>query len=58
LVQFVDSLRRDFELKIGVFGHCGDGNLHVNFMYDEESEQETAKAVQGTSSTYEKSDST
>jgi glycolate oxidase len=46
LVQFVDSLRRDFELKIGVFGHCGDGNLHINFMYNEESEQETAKAVQ------------
>ena len=46
LVQFVDFLRRDFELKIGVFGHCGDGNLHVNFMYDEENEQETAKAVQ------------
>ena len=46
LVQFVDSLREDFKLKIGVFGHCGDGNLHVNFMYDEENEQETAEAVQ------------
>ena len=30
---------------MGIFGHCGDGNLHVNFMYNEESEQETAKAV-------------
>ena len=46
LVQFVDSLREDFKLKIGVFGHCGDGNLHVNFMYDEENEPETAEAVQ------------
>jgi len=46
LVQFVESLREDFKLKIGVFGHCGDGNLHVNFMYDEENEQETSVAVQ------------
>ena len=46
LVQFVESLREDFKLKIGVFGHCGDGNLHVNFMYDEENEQETTVAVQ------------
>ena len=45
-VQFVESLREDFKLKIGVFGHCGDGNLHVNFMYDEENEQETSEAVQ------------
>ena len=46
LVQFVESLREDFKLKIGVFGHCGDGNLHVNFMYDEENAQETTVAVQ------------
>jgi glycolate oxidase len=45
LVAFVNLLRQDTELKIGVFGHCGDGNLHVNFMYDEENEQETNRAV-------------
>ena len=27
LVDFVSSLREDTSLKIGVFGHCGDGNL-------------------------------
>ena len=46
LVRFVDSLRAKFSLKIGVFGHCGDGNLHVNFMYDEEDENETTRAVE------------
>ena len=46
LVRFVDSLREKFSLKIGVFGHCGDGNLHVNFMYDEEDENETTRAVE------------
>lgn len=45
LVGLVDELRREFCLKIGVFGHCGDGNLHVNFMYDEENEEETSRAV-------------
>ena len=46
LVRFVDSLREKFSLKFGVFGHCGDGNLHVNFMYDEEDENETTRAVE------------
>ena len=36
-------------MKIGVFGHCGDGNLHVNFMYDEENQQETARSVEALS---------
>jgi len=45
LVQCVDGLREKFAIKIGVFGHCGDGNLHVNLMYDEENAEETARAV-------------
>jgi len=45
LVAFVSSLREDTGLKIGVFGHCGDGNLHVNFMYDESDAEETGRAV-------------
>ena len=46
LVKFVDFLRHNFQLNIGVFGHCGDGNLHVNFMYNEEDTDETERAVQ------------
>ncbi len=45
LVEFVSSLREQSELKIGVFGHCGDGNLHVNFMYNESDSEETKRAV-------------
>ena len=45
LVDFVGSLREYASLKIGVFGHCGDGNLHVNFMYDESDAEETGRAV-------------
>ena len=36
----------NYGLNIGVFGHCGDGNLHVNLMYDEEDEVETRKSVE------------
>ena len=45
LVQCVNGLRKKFGIRIGVFGHCGDGNLHVNLMYDEENAEETARAV-------------
>jgi len=45
LVQCVNGLRKKFGIKIGVFGHCGDGNLHVNLMYDEENAEETSRAV-------------
>jgi glycolate oxidase len=35
LVQFVDSLRRDFELKIGVFGEHGVGLAKTPFVRDQ-----------------------
>ncbi|MEK9773081.1 MAG: FAD-linked oxidase C-terminal domain-containing protein [Opitutae bacterium] len=45
LVRSVEELRKRHGIRIGVFGHCGDGNLHVNLMYDEENEEETSRAV-------------
>lgn len=54
LVRFVESLRHQFNLKIGVFGHCGDGNLHVNFMYDENDEEETTRSVEALTSLMKK----
>ena len=44
LVAFVNDLRVERDLRIGTFGHCGDGNLHVNFMYDREDAGETERA--------------
>ncbi len=44
LVSFVNLLREERDLRIGTFGHCGDGNLHVNFMYDREDENEAERA--------------
>tara|TARA_Y100001934_G_scaffold67030_1_gene83177 strand:- start:188 stop:1660 length:1473 start_codon:yes stop_codon:yes gene_type:complete len=44
LVEFVHDLRVGHDLRIGTFGHCGDGNLHVNFMYDREDQKEAERA--------------
>ncbi len=44
LVAFVNNLREERDLRIGTFGHCGDGNLHVNFMYDREDADEAERA--------------
>jgi FAD/FMN-containing dehydrogenase len=32
LFALVDQLRRDYNLRIPLFGHIGDGNIHVNMM--------------------------
>ena len=34
LVEGVEALAREFDLPIVVFGHAGNGNLHVNILYD------------------------
>jgi glycolate oxidase len=33
LFEVVNDLRRTFGLTIACFGHAGDGNIHVNFMF-------------------------
>ncbi len=34
LFEFTARLQRRFDLPIACFGHAGDGNIHVNVMYD------------------------
>jgi glycolate oxidase len=34
LFQFTTRLQKKFDLPIACFGHAGDGNIHVNVMYD------------------------
>jgi glycolate oxidase len=35
LFAFTARLQKKFDLPIACFGHAGDGNIHVNVMYDE-----------------------
>tara|TARA_R100000027_G_scaffold42073_3_gene31423 strand:+ start:16413 stop:17843 length:1431 start_codon:yes stop_codon:yes gene_type:complete len=36
LIDEVEKIRAKFQVAIGVFGHAGDGNLHVNIMHHRE----------------------
>ncbi len=44
LVAGVEALAADSSLPIVVFGHAGNGNLHVNIMYDDADPAETTRA--------------
>ncbi|MBL9134296.1 MAG: FAD-binding protein [Verrucomicrobiales bacterium] len=40
MIRFVDQVARKYELRIGTFGHMGDGNLHPTFLTDERNHAE------------------
>jgi D-lactate dehydrogenase len=44
LVRFVEALSRESGLLIVCFGHIGNGNVHVNVMYDKAEAAQTALA--------------
>ncbi len=39
LLGFVEELINEFNLTIVCFGHAGDGNIHVNFMFNKEDKE-------------------
>ncbi|BBB33055.1 glycolate oxidase [Thermotomaculum hydrothermale] len=45
LLDYVENLIQQFNLTIVCFGHAGDGNIHVNFMFNKE-DTETVKKVE------------
>ena len=40
LVTFLDQLKEKYRLPIPAFGHAGDGNIHVNIMFDKDNPRE------------------
>ena len=40
MVRFVDQIAKKYRLKVGTFGHMGDGNLHPTFLTDERNHEE------------------
>jgi len=40
MIAFIQQTARKYELKIGTFGHFGDGNLHPTFLCDERNKEE------------------
>lgn len=40
MIRFVESVAKKHNLRIGTFGHMGDGNLHPTFLTDERNKDE------------------
>ena len=40
MIRFIQEVGRKHRLKIGTFGHMGDGNLHPTFLTDEKNREE------------------
>jgi glycolate oxidase len=40
MIRFVAAVAKKYELRIGTFGHMGDGNLHPTFLTDERNRAE------------------
>jgi len=43
MIRFIQSVGERHQLKIGTFGHMGDGNLHPTFLTDERNHEEMAR---------------
>jgi glycolate oxidase len=40
MIRFVEGVAQKYKLRIGTFGHMGDGNLHPTFLTDERNKEE------------------
>ncbi|MGC9328461.1 MAG: FAD-linked oxidase C-terminal domain-containing protein, partial [Candidatus Hinthialibacter sp.] len=46
MLAFIDEMRDEYQLEIGVFGHAGDGNLHPTCLTDERDQDEMKRVEQ------------
>jgi len=54
LLAFIAALEREYAVPVPTFGHVGDGNLHVNFMYDRRVPERRAKVAEAVGRLMEK----
>lgn len=40
MVRYVEAVAKKYNLRVGTFGHMGDGNLHPTFLTDERNKEE------------------
>ncbi len=46
MIRFIEGVAQKYRLKIGTFGHMGDGNLHPTFLTDERNADEMHRVEQ------------
>ncbi|ADC88846.1 D-lactate dehydrogenase (cytochrome) [Thermocrinis albus DSM 14484] len=53
VIPKVREIAQKYQLMVAVFGHIGDGNLHVNFLYDKANREEEERAEQAVDEVFE-----
>ena len=53
LVHALEALKKEYNLTIISFGHAGDGNMHVNVMYDPAVDGEKEKAERAVTAAFQ-----
>lgn len=46
MIRFVEAVAKKYKLRVGTFGHMGDGNLHPTFLTDERNKEEMHRIEQ------------
>ena len=54
MIRYVNQVAEKYALKIGTFGHMGDGNLHPTFLTDERNKDEMKRVHQAFTEIFEK----
>jgi glycolate oxidase len=54
MVRFVEEIAKKYKLRIGTFGHMGDGNLHPTFLTDERNKPEMKRVHQAFEEIFDK----
>ncbi len=54
MVTFIQKTAEKYQIRIGTFGHMGDGNLHPTFLTDERNTDEIHRVEQGFAEIFEK----
>lgn len=54
MVRFVEAIAKKYKLRIGAFGHMGDGNLHPTFLTDERNKPEMKRVHQAFEEIFDK----
>ncbi len=54
MIEFIQQMAQKYQVKIGTFGHMGDGNLHPTFLTDERNQEEIHRVEQAFTEIFEK----
>jgi glycolate oxidase len=54
MIEFIQTTATKYNVRVGVFGHVGDGNLHPTFLTDERNQEEMKRVHEASREIFEK----